>query len=104
MRIRRTIYLTAILATAPTAAAVILGAFIATPPNVQYSARPHVNVPGIPNIDVKVPNLNGVTNAIPNIPVPNINMPNVKVPNIKVPNVKVPKINPGHVGAPGRGR
>ncbi|MCH9731292.1 MAG: hypothetical protein K0U84_16715 [Actinomycetia bacterium] len=94
MRNKRTIYLTAILATAPAAAAVILGAFITTPPDVQYSARPHVNVPGIPNVDVKVPNLNGVTNAVPNIPVPNINMPNVNVP----------KVNPGHVGAPGRGR
>ena len=103
MRNRR-IYLTAILATAPAAAAVILGAIIVSPPNVQYSARPHVNVPGIPNVDVKVPNLNGVENAIPNISVPNINMPNVKVPNVNVPNVNVPKINPGHVGAPGRGR
>ncbi len=90
MRIRRT-YLAAILAAASAAVAAILATSIASPTNVQYSARPHIDVPGVPNVDVKVPNLNAVENAIPDIPVPNINMPNVK-------------INPGHVGAPGRGR
>jgi len=93
MRIRR-IYLTAILATAPAAAAAMLAAFIASPPNVQLKSDACVSgdvVSACADVDVKVPNLNSVTNAIPNIPVPNINMPNVKV-------------NPGHVGRPGRGR
>ena len=96
MRIRR-ISLTAILATAPAAAAAILGASIASPPNAQLSAAPihhapldDFNIPGVPgNVDFDVPDLNVPDNVVPNIPVPDINMPN---------------INPGHVGLPGRGR
>ena len=65
MRIRRT-YLTAILATAPAAAAAILAALIASPPNVQLSSAPihdapldDLNIPGVPgNIDYDVPDLN----------------------------------------------
>ena len=97
MRIRRT-YLTAILATAPAAAAAILAAFIASPPNVQLSSAPihnapldDFNIPGVPgNIDYDVPDLN----------VPDM----IDVPNINVPNINLPNINPGHVGRPGRGR
>ena len=96
MRIRRT-YLTAILATAPAAAA-ILAAFIASPPNVQLSSAPihdapldDFNIPGVPgNIDYDVPDLN----------VPDI----IDIPNINVPNINLPNINPGNVGLPGRGR
>jgi hypothetical protein len=93
MRIKR-IYLTAILATAPAAAAAILGAVIASPPNAQLSAAPIHDVPLDDWVDVDVdvpgvPNLNGVPNVVPNINVPNINLPN---------------INPGQVGLPGRGR
>jgi hypothetical protein len=96
MRIRRT-YLTA-LATAPAAAAAILAAFIASPPQVQLSSAPihnapldDLNIPGVPgNIDFDVPDLN----------VPDM----IDVPNISVPNMNLPNINPGHVGRPGRGR
>jgi len=96
MRIRRT-YLTA-LATAPAAAAAILAAFIASPPQVQLSSGPihnapldDLNIPGVPgNIDFDVPDLN----------VPDM----IDVPNISVPNMNLPNINPGHVGRPGRGR
>ena len=96
MRIRR-IDLTAILATAPAAAAAILAAPIASPPNVKLTSvaihdapLDDFNIPGVPgNIDYNVPNLNVPDNVVPNINVPNINMPN---------------INPGHVGLPGRGR
>jgi hypothetical protein len=91
MRIRR-IYLTAILATAPAAAAAILAAPIASPQHVQFSAAPIHDAPldNWGNIDgVDMPNLNAVDDIIPGVP--NINMPNVKV-------------NPGHVGRPGRGR
>ena len=97
MRIRRT-YLTAILATAPAAAAAILAAFIASPPNVQLSSAPihdapldDFNIPGVPgNIDYDVPDLN----------VPDM----IDIPNINVPNINLPNINPGNVGLPGRGR
>ena len=97
MRIRR-IYLTAILATAPAAAAAILAAFIASPPNVQLSSAPihdapldDLNIPGVPgNIDYDVPDLN----------VPDM----IDIPNINVPNINMPNINPGNVGLPGRGR
>ncbi|MGB8505214.1 hypothetical protein [Mycobacterium sp.] len=97
MRIRR-IYLTAILATAPAAAAAILAAFIASPPNVQLSSAPihdapldDLNIPGVPgNIDYDVPDLN----------VPDM----IDIPNINVPNINLPNINPGNVGLPGRGR
>jgi hypothetical protein len=96
MRIRRT-HLTAILATAPAAAAAILAAPIASPPNIQLNAAPihnapldDLNIPGVPgNIDFDVPDLNAVDDIVPNINVPNVNLPN---------------INPGHVGRPGRGR
>jgi hypothetical protein len=94
MRIRR-IYLTAILAAAPVAAA-MLAAFIASPPqlNADPGVEGCVDVVGVSactSADIGVPNINAVEHAIPDIPVPNINMPKVKV-------------NPGHVGAPGRGR
>ena len=91
MRIRR-IHLTAILATAPAAAAAILGAVIASPPNAQLSAAPIHNAPlDVIDIDVEygVPDLNVVPNVVPNVNVPNVNLPN---------------INPGQVGRPGRGR
>ena len=97
----RRIYLTAILAAAPVAAAVILGASIVSPPNVQLKSDACVGVAGVSacvDADVKVPNINGVGKVIPNVPVPNINMPNVKVPNIKVPNVKVPNVKVPKVG------
>ena len=97
MRIRRT-YLTAMLATAPAAAAAILATFIASPPNVQLSSAPihdapldDLNIPGVPgNIDYDVPDLN----------VPDM----IDIPNINVPNINMPNINPGNVGLPGRGR
>ena len=96
MRIRR-IYLTAMLVTAPAAAAAILTVSVASSPNAQLTAAPihdapldDFNIPGVPgNIDNVVPNLNVPDNVVPNVNVPNINLPN---------------INPGHVGAPGRGR
>jgi hypothetical protein len=83
MRIRR-LYLTAILATAPAAAAAILAASVANPPNIQLSAAPIHNAPlddwgDIGDID------------IPNINVPgNINVPNINVPDINMPNIHVP--------------
>jgi hypothetical protein len=83
MRIRR-LYLTAILATAPAAAAAILAAPVANPPNIQLSAAPIHNAPlddwgDIGDID------------IPNINVPgNINVPNINVPDINMPNIHVP--------------
>jgi len=83
MRIRP-IYLTAILATAPAAAAAILAASVANPPNIQLSAAPIQNAPlddwgDIGDID------------IPNINVPgNINVPNINVPDINMPNIHVP--------------
>ena len=96
MRIRP--YLTAILATAPAAAAAILAAPIASPPNLQLNAAPihnapldDLNIPGVPgNIDFDVPDIN----------VPDV----IDVPNVNVPNINLPNINPGHVGRPGRGR
>jgi hypothetical protein len=89
MRIRR-IYLTAMLATVPAAAAAMLAAFIASPPNVQLKSDACVDVVGVSACaDVDVPNINAVENVVPNVHVPNINVPNV---------------NPGHVGLPGRGR
>jgi len=95
MRIRRR-YLTVIVATVPAAAAAMLGAFIASPP--QLNADPGVGgcvdvvgVSACTSADIGVPNLNAVENVVPNVQVPNINVPNVKV-------------NPGHVGLPGRGR
>ena len=96
MRIRR-IYLTAMLVTAPAAAAAILTVSVASSPNAQLTAAPihdapldDFNIPGVPgNIDFGVPDLNVPDDIVPNIPVPDINMPN---------------INPGHVGLPGRGR
>lgn len=96
MRTRRT-YLTA-LATAPAAAAAIVAALIASPPNVQLSSAPihnapldDLNIPGVPgNIDFDVPDIN----------VPDM----IDVPNVNVPNINMPNINPGHVGRPGRGR
>ena len=83
MRIRHT-YLTTLLATAPAAAAAILAAHIANPPNVQLSSAPIQNAPlddwgDIGDID------------IPNINVPgNINVPNINVPDINMPNIHVP--------------
>jgi hypothetical protein len=95
MRIRR-IYLTAIVAAAPAAAAAMLAVFIASPP--QLNADPGlegcVDVAGVSacgSVGTGVPNINAVENVIPYVPVPNINLPKVKV-------------NPGHVGLPGRGR
>jgi hypothetical protein len=92
MRIRR-IYLTALLGAAPAAAAVMLAAFIASPPHI--NADPGVGgcvdvvgVSACTSVDVGIPNINAVENVVPDIPVPNINS----------------VINPGHVGLPGRGR
>ena len=94
MRIRR-ISLAAISSSALAAAAMI-GTLAAYPPelNADPGIGGCVDVVGVSacsNVDVNVPNINAVANAIPNIPVPNINVPNVH-------------INPGHVGLPGRGR
>jgi hypothetical protein len=92
MRIRRT-YLTTILATAFAAAAAILAASIANPPNVQLSAAPIHNAP-LDNFG-----------DIGDFDIPNVNVPgHVDVPNVWVPDMDMPNINPGHVGLPGRGR
>jgi len=87
MRIRR-LYLTAILATAPAAAAAILAASVANPPNIQLSAAPIQNAPlddwgDIGDIgDIDIPNINVPGNInVPNINVPDINMPNIHVPH-----------------------
>jgi hypothetical protein len=83
MRIRR-IYLTAMLATVPAAAAAMLAAFIASPPqlNADSGVGGCVDVVGVSacsSVDVDVPNINAVENVVPNVHVPNINVPNVKV-------------------------
>ncbi|QUR67904.1 hypothetical protein [Mycobacterium spongiae] len=93
MQLKR-IYLTAILAGIPAAAAAMLAGFIASPPHVQLSSAPLQHAPRDivdVDVDVDIPKINGIPDVIPDIPVPNINLPSVK-------------INPGHVGAPGRGR
>jgi len=94
MRIKR-IYRSALFLAAPAAAAAMLAASIASPP--QAIAGPNVegcvDVYGVSACgSAKVPNINGVSKVIPNVSVPNINMPNIKVPKVKVPNVKVPKV------------
>ena len=92
MRIRR-LYLTTILATPLAAAAAILAASVANPPNVQLSSAPIHNAP----LDD--------WGDIGDIDIPNINVPgHIDVPNINVPDINMPNINPGHVGRPGRGR
>lgn len=73
-----------------------LAGFVASPPvlHADPGVGGCVDVVGVSacsSVDVNVPNINAVTNAIPNVPVPNINVPNVN-------------INPGYVGLPGRGR
>jgi hypothetical protein len=91
MRISRT-YLTAILATPLAAAAAILAASLANPPNVQLSSAPIQNAP--------LDDIGDFGGDIPNINVPG----HIDVPNIDVPDINMPNINPGHAGLPGRGR
>jgi hypothetical protein len=92
MRISRT-YLTTILATPLAAAAAILAASVANPPNVQLSAAPIQNAP----LD-DIGDFGGGD-------IPNINVPgHIDVPNVDVPDINMPNINPGHAGLPGRGR
>ncbi|WP_373180384.1 hypothetical protein [Mycobacterium marinum] len=88
MRIGR-MSLAAILATAPAAAAMLGTASASAAPGVEGCVDV-VGVSACTSVDIGVPNINAVEN-IPYVPVPNINLPKVKV-------------NPGHVGAPGRGR
>ncbi|EPQ76322.1 hypothetical protein [Mycobacterium marinum] len=89
MRIGR-MSLAAILATAPAAAAAMLGTASASAAPGVEGCVDVVGVSACTSVDIGVPNINAVEN-IPYVPVPNINLPKVKV-------------NPGHVGAPGRGR
>ena len=98
MQIRRT-YLAAILATPLAAAAAILVASIANPPDVQLSSAPIYNAP---LDDLNIP---GIPGNIDDIGIPNLNVPDrIDIPNVNVPNINMPNINPGHVGRPGRGR
>lgn len=94
MRIRRP-YLTTILATAPAAAAAILAASVANPPNAQLSSAPIHNAP----LDI----LDDIGD-IGDFDIPDFDVPYVDVPGIHVPDINMPNINPGHVGLPGRGR
>ena len=93
MRINRTTCLTTILASAFAAAAVILAASVANPPNVQLDSAPIRNAPLDPFGDFGGGDI------------PNINVPgHIDVPNVDIPDMNMPNINPGHVGLPGRGR
>ena len=82
----RRITRTAILATAPAAAAAMLAASIANPPQANADVEGCVNSNGVEvcgTADIAGA-VNNVVDVIPNIPVPNINLPNV--------NIKPPKI------------
>jgi hypothetical protein len=95
MRIRH-IYLTAMLAAAPAAVAVILAATpTASPANVQPSFNAALH-----NIPLDPCDLGGGNCNIPGPGIPG----NVDVPNVNVPNVNVPDINPPNINVPGRGR